>query len=443
MLLPVLAACRAPDAGGPPPSILVIVLDTLRADAVELAERSPALTPTIRGLAAEGVWFEHAFTHTTWTKPSVATLFTSLYPTQHGITTSPEISRQNRVYYSKVLVDEVETIAERLREGGYDTGAIVRQPHLGAGHGFDQGFDEYLLARQGDRRQINQVLSEWIAARSGRPAESPYFLYLHYLGAHWPYKERVKAVKKRLGPVELDPELPRGGNAMKRLVAEHGLTTEQALRLRARYDHGVAAIDREVGEALTMLRDAGLLEDTAILLTSDHGEGFYEHGRVFHAYAPYEEVHRVPLVIRLPERFGVPPGRCEALVGLVDVKPTILDIAGLESRAVSMGKSLLPLMRRGVAGRDRPVFGDTGGTLSLRTRRHKLIRNHDGSVEFYDVEDDPMEREPLPCDATCAELDRRLDALVAVLTPFDKDGGPGVRLSAEDVEQLRALGYLD
>ncbi len=438
-----LAGCTEPSGiDESPPNIVLIVIDTLRADSIELDESSPPITPTMRGLADEGVWFDEAFTHTTWTKPAVATIFTSLFPSQHGILTTPEIRKRNRKYYSKVLIPEVETIAERLKEGGYETAGIITQTYMLKNLGFDQGFDYYYATRHKRHPGLNEQLREWAQTRSPE-GDRPVYLYLHYLDPHWPYVDRVDELRERLGSLELDPEPHNSGSRLKKWASANGVTPDQARALRARYDHGVGATDRAIGEALTILDEHGLMDDTAILITSDHGEGFWENEKLLHGYAPYDEVHRVPLLVRLPERFGVRPRRSQALVGLVDVMPTILDIAGLEPGSALMGRSLVPIMRRSDPATDRPVFSESGGILSLRTRTHKLIRRPIGTFEFYDLVADPMEQTSLPCDEICEDLWQQLDSLTSVLKPVAESEGEGVELSDEDVEQLRALGYLD
>jgi arylsulfatase A-like enzyme len=425
---------------GPPPDIVVFLLDTVRGDSVTLDGSGPDVTPTLRALAAEGVAFTSAFTHTTWTKPAVATLFTSRYPTQHSVRSSSEEGDDGDLI-SNALPESLETLAERLRAAGYETVAVLNQVHLRPKFKFDQGFDEYHAFRGKSAAQLNEVLGRWIAARS--PEESrPFFLYVHYLDPHWPYLERVHPLRKELGSVAMTSEPPRQGNQVEAWAAG-GLSESDVLALRARYLHGVAVTDRYMGQALEMLREAGLMDDTVVVATSDHGEGMNEHGKLQHGFEPYEELHRVPLVVRLPERLRGEVREVSDLVGLVDVLPTLTELSGLPPAAGDMGRSLLPLIRGEAGGRERPVFSESVGVRSLRTADRKLIRHPDGREEYYDLAADPRETTSLPCDGACADLRRQLDELSELLERTARAETDEVELDESDLERLRALGYLN
>lgn len=422
-----------------PPNLVVFLLDTVRADAVSVDGGGPDVTPTLRGLADEGVVFESAFTHTTWTKPAVATLFTSRFPRQHGVRNVAMESEGRLV--SQRLPADLETLAERLQAAGYHTCAIINQTHLRAKFGFSQGFDDYWAFRGKGAAHLNGVLQQWLEARPPEEARRPVFLYVHYLDPHWPYLEREERLRRALGSLYLEREPPRGGDRVEAWVGA-GLSPEEAAALKARYLHGVAHTDRELGRAVELLKRHLDWENTVVLVTSDHGEGFYEHGQLMHGFAPYEEVHRVPMVLRLPERLRGEIERTDALVGLVDVLPTLLDLAGLPPLEGAMGRSLVPILREG-RGRSRPVFSETEEILSLRTERHKLIRFPTGREEFFDLVDDPAEHTPLPCDETCVELGRQLTELATLLDLEALADDGSVELDEADLERLRALGYLN
>lgn len=436
------------------PNIVVFLLDTVRADAVELDDAGPGITPSLRELAREGVVFTSAFTHTTWTKPAVATLFTSRYPSQHSVRNV--VSGDDGIGgFGERLPDELTTLAERLRTGGYRTTAIINQTHLRPKYGFDQGFDEYFAFRGRSAAELNAVLGDWIDGRAGSVpfrvrarlrrigrASGSHFLYVHYLDPHWPYLERVAELREELGSVEIVPEPPLRGEDVEPWL-EQGLSEEDLRALSARYLHGVASTDRFLGFALARLRRAGLLDDTVVVVTSDHGEGLYEHGRLLHGFAPYEEVHRIPLLIRLPERFRTEVREVSAPVGLVDILPTLLELAGLPADEGDMGRSLLPLIRGTDGGGERPIFSETEGIRSWRTSRWKLIRYADGRQELFDLAADPLEQSPLPCDRPCSELAEQLTEFVARLEESGAVEQSLVELDDDDLERLRALGYLN
>ncbi len=439
-----LAACR----GGPEPlpalrpNIVVILVDALRADRLGVNGYALPATPVLDRLAGEGVNFSSAFAHSTWTKPSIATLFTSLYPSQHGLARVGEAGGEG--FESDVLPDGLVTLAERLRDAGYATGAVINQVHLQERFGFAQGFDHFEAVRGRNARQLNRRLRAWLeglpGAESGKGAERrPVFAYLHYLDVHWPYTHRLPG--KRFGPVAMRSQPPQRANRTAEWLASEPEPADFAA-LAARYDHEVAWADAAIGEVEAMLEELDLWENTVLLVTSDHGEGFLEHGELQHGYGPYEELLRVPLVVRLPEPLRRVTGSIDAPVGLVDVMPSLLDLAGADPVPGVQGESFVPLLAGGQT-RERLLFSQTEEAVAVRSATRKLIRFEDGRTELYDLAADPGERRPLACEGDCRELARRLAAfretmLAAAAVP------PGTALmDDEDVEALRALGYLD
>ncbi len=437
--LVLLAGC-ASEPPGPPPNIVVFVLDTMRADSVSLTDAGPDITPTLRALADEGVNFSNAFTHTTWTKPAIATLFTSRYPTQHSVRTST-VESDGGELVSSALPEAFDTLAERFQAGGYNTVAVLNQLHLLPKFKFDQGFVEYHAFRGRSAGALNKILARWIGARSADD-ERPVLLYIHYLDPHWPYEERVGPLEEALGWPGMEREPPRKGNKVEDWVAG-GLSDHDLSALETRYLHGVGVADRFMGQALDMLAEAGLMDDTVVLVTSDHGEGLFEHQKLLHGFEPYEELHRVPLVIRLPERLRGDVREVSAMVGLVDIVPTLLDLAGLPEGEGDMGRSLVPLMKGRSRGRERPVFSESVGIRSLRTSERKLIRHPDGREEYYDLAADPGESTSLPCDEDCEALRGEMDELVALLERTAQAESGEVELDESELERLRALGYLN
>lgn len=426
-------ACRAPER----PNIVVFVLDTLRADGLSANGHPVKLTPNIDQLAAEGVNFTAAYSHSTWTKPSIATLFTSTYSYRHRIRSVAE--EQGDRMMTSALRPELETMAERLRDGGFTTAAFINQVHLQAKFGFDQGFDHFDWSVGKNAHRVNRRLQAWL--ESAPP--SPLFLYIHYLDPHWPYRERIQALRKSLDPVGVYPKPPRDGSRVDRWLAK-GLAPGSIAGLRARYDHGVAFADQALGNALQILGTRGFLDNAIVVVTSDHGEGFMEHGRLLHGYAPYEEVSRVPLILSAPEGLGLTVGSVDEAVGLIDVLPTLLDLAGLESGGGGMqGRSLVPLLRGGSL-QPRSVYADTERIRSLTDGDRKLILFPDGRSEFFDLRSDPEEQHPLPCEGECRTLADELGAIVSLAeASLDASGDEAVELDEDDLERLRALGYLN
>ena len=416
------------------PNVVLLVLDTVRADALSTNGHPLPLTPTLDALAAEGVNFSAAYAHSTWTKPSMATLFTGAFADRHRVRTPAE-EVSDRIVAER-LGPQLHTLAERFQEGGYATAAFVNQVHLQPKFGFDQGFDHYDWSTGKAAHEVNRALLAWLETAP----EEPLFLYVHYLDPHWPYSERVEDLRQALGTLGVHPKPPRSGNQVEAWL-QRGLAPGSIEGLRARYDHGVASTDRAVGHALEILDGAGLLEDAVVAVTSDHGEGFLEHGRLQHGYAPFEEVSRVPLIVRPPERLGFDPSSVNQAVGLIDLMPTLLELAGLpSSEPGDRGRSLVPLMR-GDGRAMRPIYAETSGIRALVSSDQKLIRYPDGRLEFFDLVGDPGEHDPLPCEERCLELQAELDLLVQLAASYAP--ADSVELNEADLERLRSLGYLN
>jgi arylsulfatase A-like enzyme len=206
----------------------------------------------------------------------------------------------------------------------------------------------------------------------------------------------------------------------------------------------VAFVDAKLGEFLAALRQRGLLEDTVVVLTSDHGEGFGEHGALLHGFAPYDEIVRVPLVVRLPAKLRRWTGTVGQPVGLIDFMPTLLDLAGIEPPPGIQGRSLRSLLE-GEELQDRLVFAESVEAIAVWGRRYKLLRFTDGRQEFYDLETDPHEQTPVigDCLGPCAELARSLDLYIRAMTRVRAElMGKTIRLRPRELERLEALGYL-
>ena len=328
-LVSLLVSCRAESPAKPSttrPNVLILMVDALRADRLGVNGHSFPTTPNIDELAGEGISFTRAFAHSTWTKPSIATLFTSRYASQHGLD-QVAIDREGSMQ-TEVLGADHATLAESFRSAGYLTAAVVNQVHITKRFGFDQGFEFFDEWRGMGAPRLNRKFLRWLAAQE--TDERPYFAYIHYLDVHWPYTKRDWRRAGSLGSVVLSREPPDAGRQSVSVWAAELDLPGDLEALQARYDHEVAYTDRAVGELVAGLRQLGLLDNTVVVVTADHGEAFLEHGELLHGTAPYEELIRVPLVLRLPTAMRRWVGRSEVPVGLIDVAPTLLDLVGLE-----------------------------------------------------------------------------------------------------------------
>ncbi len=411
------------------PNVLLLVIDALRADALGVNGYHLPTSPALDKLAADGVSFTAAFAPATWTRPSMATLMTSLYPPEHGLQANLE-QREGR-FLTPVLEERFVTLAEAMQAGGYRTAAVVNQVHLQARFGFAQGFAAYKetrgLAAPGLRREL--------LARLGGPSDRPFFAYVHFLDVHWPYCSR-------LAP----PEIERFGGRMT--AEERGGKCDReraapANEQRPRYDAEVAFADDTIGRLMADLRQRGLYENTIVVVTADHGEAFGERGTFGHAGPPHLEQTRVPLLFRLPGGKPRPPRLLDVVVGLVDVAPTLLELVGLPALLQAQGRSLAPLLR-GERLAERFVYSQGAGGLAVRGHRWAWLKLADGTLEVYDRQRDPAERAPIQwaCAGDCARLQPAAERYLRLARRVRPSGRVTAPLSAEDLEELRSLGYL-
>ena len=439
LLLSVLGAgCRS--AGETPrPNVVLISIDTLRPDHLGAYGYERATSPHIDALAASGVLFENALSPSSWTLPAHASLLSGSSPYRHGAVAATARIR-----------DDVPLLAELLRAAGYRTAAFVNAPFVGRNYGFARGFERFEQRYERKRRDVAERHRQVLEGVAG--LEPPFFLFVHYMDVHTPYRppkefnrfardRRSSAVLKDIGEKSV-LELQRAARAGRLRVSDADRD-----RLVDLYDGEILAIDAKIGELLDELRER--FPGTIVILTSDHGEEFLEHGGLGHGETLYEEVLRVPLIVAGD---GVASGaRIDTMVSLLDVVPTVLDRVGVVPPATLDGRSLRAALR---AGRDASDAGTGGagatlglhtashdGTLSLRGVRapaRKLLRDdRSGTVELYDLRSDRGEHRNL---APAAHDERLERALAALGTAEPSVAAPAP--DAETVEALKALGYL-
>jgi len=494
--------------------VLLIVIDTLRADALS-CYGGAAATPHIDALAASGVRFERAYAHAPMTMPSHSSMFTSLLPTEHGAHVN-----------TQVLDTRHLTLAELLRDAYRQTTAFVSLGVLKARFGISQGFDEYHdefgLDWWKTAAEVNRELLPWVESVAG----GPHFLWVHYSDPHEPYSPpgiEIASISVRLGDeparalaidgatAGIPMRLSRGRNVL-RLTVEDGAVDEPVilrgvsvsadgvevacgencvarvrsngrpefeitlpssliltrggegatsteLRLRAHqrrsiddarrlYLGEVEAVDAEIGRLLDALRSAGRLDNTLVILTADHGEGLGDHGLLGHVHQLYDTLLHVPLIVSWPGHLAEGQVVTQP-VSHVDLLPTVVDLLGLPDEFERSGSSLAPLM----SGQDWPAAAIVSETFRPEARAdlksviaegYKLIHDLDQDrYELYRLDDDPGELRDLS--ETDTETLRRLAALLA--SRVREAGARAMAssdeaLSAEDLERLRALGYL-
>jgi arylsulfatase A-like enzyme len=389
-------------------NLLVVTLDTTRADHLGCYGRDGAETPALDRLAREGVRFDDAVTNAPVTLPAHASIFTGLYPPNHGV-------RRNGEY---VLGLDQKTLAEDLARAGYDTAAFVGAFVLDARCGLAQGFDVYddfvnpptslSLSHSYDERNAAQVTESALRWLHSRNAERPFFAWVHYFDPHQPF-QAPEPFRSRFG--------------------------------ERQYDAEIAYVDSQVTRLVDALAALGVDDRTLVVVVGDHGEGLGEHGESSHDFFVYESVMRVPLIVWAPGAFEGPFVVDDVVVSVTDLYPTVLDLLGLEVPPTSDGLSLV----RGLPGPDRAVYMESlapyldygwSPLFALRRHRDKYIRAPD--PEYYDLLADPDEADNLGSEAGLRD---DLEAMLAGWPTIEEVSADAVVDSATRA-RLEALGYV-
>lgn len=336
-----------------PPNVVLIVLDTVRADFLAVSEenRTSSLLPSLDRISDEGLTFTKARSAAPWTVPSHASIFTGLYPHSHGA-----------VHEAFHLGTGVNTIAEELRSHGYATVGVNCNPWLHRQSGFAQGFDVY----EDIYREVEEEDDKGAALATGKASEwlvrladggKPFFMFINYLEAHLPFAPPPRVIERMTSAgYEFSFERFPVEEAEAFIAGERKLSQEELRTVENLYLAEIAYLDDRIGELYALLDRLNLLDATVLIITSDHGEHLGDHHLMGHEFSVYEPLLRVPLVIRYPPAFP-PGGKQGTPVSLVDLFPTIEDLAGIpdERSAGGPGRSLLP------------ASGDDSGSLDDRT----------------------------------------------------------------------------
>jgi arylsulfatase A-like enzyme len=431
----VLAALLAPACGpptSPPPrnaqldaNVVLVLIDTLRADHLPFYGYPRETAPFLAELAARGAVFENAFSSSSWTAPAAASLFTGLYPPQHGVVTgliaTRRLQKKDPTVEINRLPERLTTLGEVMKRAGYRTFGLSNNANIRGELGFAQGFDRfrYFHSAQAGAPEVTAAVKEW-AAELGRGGK--YFLYLHYMDTHAPYDERA-------------PWYVPGRTRKERRLAA--------------YDSEIRYVDEHLKELYRVL---GWREDTLLVVLADHGEEFREHGRDWHGNTLYAEVLRIPLLVHFPAQIRAQ--RVADNVSIVDVLPTLEGFLGLPPDTSRAGVSLLGRLQ-GQALPERPLYahlyrqaGLWGATEELRLRALILDNwkylNGSSGEELYDMRADPEEtNNRLAAARPVADAMRqRLEELERGMAGAPAES-VSLPLDPETQEKLRALGYVN
>ena len=472
------AQAPPPTGVSAPPNVLLITVDAMRPDHMSAYGYSRDTTPNIRQLAQEGILFRQAFANSCWTRASVASMFTSLYPSSHGV---------NDI--GSGLPASLTTLPETMKAGGYATGIFSANAFVSPVFGYGQGVDRFyykevsifnelilghmfrplrkyhpLLAklyaqmeqgtfpfgRKADPKaqapRVNAAFLEWVRGLNGRP----FFAYFHYMEAHTPYSLPALYQQKFLGtghgPVETREPL---NESFRPFAKAEPLPPDRYENLVSQYDGGIAYVDAGLGELFRQMKGMGLYDRTVILITADHGEEFYDHEGWGHGKSLFEELIHVPLVARGP---GFPAGQVrEEVVRHLDLLPTIVEIGGGQVPSAAAGTSWLARARDPkISSEPLPVYTEvyhgSSEAQAVRAEGFKLIRVKVQSKQarmLFDLTSDPKERSPIDPDQhpMGPRLSRMLESFQSqarrrAVRPERVEVDQGTR------DRLRSLGYV-
>ncbi len=447
-----------PLPAGPRPNVLLISIDSLRADRLRCYGHSRDTSPHIDALAAAGVRFERTMAVAPWTLPSHVSLLTGLHPREHDVNKS-----------TSTLSPELPLLPTAFKQAGYRTGGIVSGPFMGRVFGFARGFDYYddEIARMDEKRShlefaTSQRLAdkaiEWLrryatASRPDRTETRPFFLFLHLWDVHYDYKPPPPYDRM------FDPDYRGRANGVFRpwrsiFEGAPPGADRDVEHVRALYDGEVRYTDEHLGRVLDALNEMGVADSTIVCVTADHGDEFYEHGQGGHQRTLFDEVLRVPWIIRGPGVGG--PRVATTPVSNIDIMPTLMELAGIPPPSEQLsGRSWAATVRGETAeATARPCFGEThyhwtapathteGRLVSVELDGWKLIRRLDEPrfERLYDLRVDPGEQR----DVAAANHDRA----ASLRKLLDEHDAKGPRYRAGDMSdpktrsRLEELGYL-
>lgn len=440
--------CAARDLGPERPNVVLLVIDTLRHDRLSSYGYAHETSPFLDELADAGVRFTGAYSPSSWTSPATAALMTSTYPFQSGVVLNLHSIQLMQTKSIEIdinrIPDEAETLAEMMKRAGYLTYGLADNINVSEAMGFEAGFDLFRTEEYVGAEEIAAIARSW--GDELRGLEDPYFLYLHFMDPHVPYHRKQpwfdRFVEER---DDVSPE-----DTSKELMVDPSRPNPV---LEVAYDSEIRYLDETLR---ALFADLGLDENTLLIVVGDHGEEFWEHGKVGHGSTLYDELIRVPMLVYGPG-CGVPGGRViDGDASLLDVIPTIAERLDIEPPAKAQGRSFWSAMRKGKTLEERTLYAhlvrksaEHIGAFDLTlfgvlTPEYKFLHSSRGEKKLFDRANDPAEKANLSFakkDRT-AEFTKIVKAIEGAGTLFDAESAP-VTLDSTQIEHLKALGYID
>ena len=426
-----------------PRSMVVLVVDTLRADHLgAYGYDQNSTSPRLDAWLPRARLYERAFATSPWTLPSIGSLFTGTWPSEHG---GGKHGRKPGTFTS--LGKALPTLAERFQAAGFATGAIISNAFLAPGTGADRGFTlyDYETSSIEHTRRADQIVRAGLAWIE-RQQDRPFLLLLHFFDPHLAYDAPPQFRGRFTSGIESQLALPIVSVRELRKQAR-SLPEPERRFVRAAYDEEIAGVDEQLGVLLDALAQREFLQHSLVLLTADHGEELFDHGGFEHGHALWQELLHVPLAFW---GVGVKPGRESVPVSLVDIAPTLLDAAGLEPLPGAQGISLWPNLTRGAPLGLRPLYAER----TLFGRERKTVIRWPDKLEFvpstgewrhFDLVADPGEAHPdaPPATPEIQSLQRSATELWQSGSQAGKQQAEPAPVDDDTREALRGLGYIE
>lgn len=430
-------------------NIVLITIDTLRADHLSCYGYERETSPHMDKIAEEGILFKNVIAPSSWTAPSMVSLFTSTYPVNHGVVYGLQWKRKNK-YIQDAFSEKLTTLPEILKTHGYTTFGVSSNHNLTADLGFARGFHYFEYAGNANPADcVNKIVSSWEDKIKG---VKKFFLWVHYMDPHHPYHDRFPWIAQYSSP-SLTRTLnftDTSSRELNRLIPTFKENPQHLSNLIALYDSEINYVDSHVGE---LIQKFELKKNTLLIIASDHGEEFLEHGSIGHAHNLHRETIQVPLIIKLP--YSSEKKMVNKPINLIDVVPTMLDILDIEPPEQTVGtaalkkEGLLLFLERMFMGNGEPEysFAELNRVLNLKaviSSQWKYIYDYTNETEqLYNIKSDPGEITNLADKESdrCIKFKSDLLSWVsgAKKYPVAKQQ---VQLSNEEEEKLEALGYL-
>jgi len=402
-------------------NVVLIVIDALRADHLPFYGYEKNTAPFLWELSKKGIVFENTFSASSWTSPGTASIFTSMYPFQHGVLMGLLAHRQALKNNPNLKIDripqEVTTIPEVMKNHGYQTFGVADNLNVGKKQGFTQGFDQFKTYMYKKAPKVNETVKKW---KKQLMSNGKYFLYIHYMEPHAPYHHRKPWYQ------------PHDDKRKKTISA---------------YDSEINYVDLHIKE---LFQEFGWDKNTILIITADHGEGLWDHGIMAHGKTLHREEIQVPLVFYLPDdRIG---RRIPTNVSTIDILPTIRDLLGFSSGKKEEGFSLVPLIKNQKNDLDSRNLFSYLWVLSAKKVEWKstiyknwhFIIKMPNSKHLYSLMSDKKEKENnyFKGYKTAQLLEERFDAFMKKSKKYKQESAT-IKLDKEKADQLKSLGYVE